>query len=92
MAAVVIRRFLATHSGIITVFRKFVTIKRTAAGAAVVGHKNQDGIVRQPFLVQKGIQASEIFVDIRNHAVEGRFGNLRIIPVQGFVFFRHQIG
>ena len=50
MAALVGRPLLAAHSGVIaarTFLRELVGVEFDAVGSAVVGHKDQDGIIPQ---------------------------------------------
>jgi len=61
VAAVVLAAFLAAHARVEDL---------GACGGAVVSGEDEDGIVGEPFMVEKGAHFADVVIDIGDHAVE----------------------
>ena len=61
VTTVVFATFLAAHVGVEDL---------GAGGSAVVGGKNEDGIVGEPFMVEKCAHFADVVIDIGDHTVE----------------------
>ena len=73
VAAFVRRAFPAAHSGVAASLPfegELAGIEVDSGGGAVVGHEDEDGVAGDSRLVERGLQAAEVLVDVGDHAVE----------------------
>ena len=73
VAAFVLGALFAAHSSVVAA-RSFagelIGVQFDASSCAVVGHKDEDGVVGDTQFVERGLQLAEVFVDVGDHAVE----------------------